>query len=187
MAKQAELRAQYDKSIKAELQKELGISNVMAVPTLTKIIVNAGIGREAQNSSTAVEEFTADIALITGQKPVVTKSKKAIANFKLRENTDNGIMVTLRGDRMWDFFDKLVNVVLPRVRDFRGVSPKAFDGKGNYALGLTEQTVFPEIDTDKVIKTRPLQVVIVTTAEDNEQGKALLTKLGMPFRKENIR
>jgi len=187
MAKQAELRAQYEKSIKAELQKELGISNVMAVPTLTKIIVNAGIGREAQNSSTAVEEFAADIAPITGQKPVVTKSKKAIANFKLRENMDNGIMVTLRGDRMWDFFDKLVNVVLPRVRDFRGVSPKAFDGKGNYALGLTEQTVFPEIDTDKVIKTRPLQVVIVTTAEDNEQGKALLTKLGMPFRKENIR
>jgi large subunit ribosomal protein L5 len=187
MAYKAELKNQYDTKIKAELKSELALDNVMAVPTLTKIIVNAGIGKEAQNSSTAVEEFVADIAQITGQKPVVTKSKKAIANFKLRENMDNGIMVTLRGDRMWDFFDKLVNVVLPRVRDFRGVSPRAFDGRGNYALGLKEQTVFPEIDTDKVVKIRPLQVVIVTSAANDEQGRLLLKKLGMPFRQESIK
>lgn len=181
---QARLKQKYEKEVRSELMQELGISNVLAAPTLTKIVVNAGIGKEYNTNSNVAEEFSEDIALIAGQKPVVTMSKKAVSNFKLRENMQNGLTVTLRGDRMWDFYDKLVNVVLPRVKDFRGVSSKAFDQRGNYALGIKEHTVFPEIDTSKLVKIRSLQVIICTSAEDDDAGRLLLTKLGMPFKKE---
>lgn len=178
------LKTKYLTEIQKKLKGELGINNVHAVPSLTKIVVNAGIGREVakEKNTKVVDEFGSDIAIITGQKPVVTKSKKAVSNFKLRENMDNGLMVTLRGDAMWDFLDRLVSVVLPRVKDFRGVSRRAFDGRGNYALGIKEHTVFPEIDTSKMTKIRPLQVIICTTAKNNEQGLALLKELGMPFK-----
>jgi len=181
---QARLKQKYENEIRSQLMKELNIENVMAAPTLTKIVVNVGIGKEALTNAGAVQEMAADIALITGQKPVITKSAKAISNFKLRENMDNGIKVTLRKDRMWDFYDKLVNVVLPRVKDFRGVPRKAFDTRGNYALGIREHTVFPEIDTSKMVKIRPMQIIICTSGANNEQGELLLEKLGMPFKKE---
>lgn len=184
MANTIGAKQKYSTEIRQQLMQELGITNVMAVPRLTKIVVNAGIGKEFNTNSNVVGEFAEDIALIAGQRPVVTRSKKAISNFKLRENTDNGLKVTLRGDRMWDFYNKLVNVVLPRVKDFRGVSDKAFDKRGNYALGIREHTVFPEIDTNKLSKIRTLQVIICTSAETDEQAKLLLEKLGMPFKKQ---
>ncbi|MBL8014929.1 MAG: 50S ribosomal protein L5 [Candidatus Doudnabacteria bacterium] len=177
------LKQKYEDSIRAELAKELGITNAMAIPNLTKIVVNAGIGKEFTSNSNVAEDYAQDIALITGQKPAVTKSKKAVSNFKLRENTDNGLKVTLRGDRMWEFYYKLVNIVLPRVKDFRGVSDKAFDKRGNYALGIKEHTVFPEIDTNKLVKIRTLQVIICTSAQNDDHAKVLLQKLGMPFKK----
>lgn len=178
------LKTKYLTEIQKKLMGELGITNVHAVPSLKKIVVNAGIGREVakEKNTKVVDEFGADIAIITGQKPIVTKSKKAVSNFKLREDMDNGLMVTLRGDAMWDFLDRLVSVVLPRVKDFRGVSRRAFDGRGNYALGIKEHTVFPEVDTSKMAKIRPLQVIICTSANSNEQGLALLKELGMPFK-----
>lgn len=178
------LKTKYNSEIRNKLMNELGIKNVSAVPTLSKIVVNAGIGREVAKDKNpkVVEEFGADIAIITGQKPVVTVAKKAVSNFKLREGMENGLVVTLRGDRMWDFFDRLVSVALPRVKDFRGVSRRSFDGRGNYALGIREHTVFPEVDTSKMNKIRSLQVVITTTAENNEHGLALLKELGMPFK-----
>lgn len=178
------LKTKYTDEIRTQLMQELGIDNLHAVPTLTKIVINAGIGKEMRTNSKVVDEFAEDIAIISGQKPVVTKSKKAISNFKLRENTDNGLMTTLRGDRMWDFYDRLVSVTLPRVKDFRGVSRHAFDGKGNYAIGIREHTVFPEVDSSKMGKIRPLQVVICTSATSNEQGLSLLKALGMPFREK---
>jgi large subunit ribosomal protein L5 len=178
------LKTKYNTEIKAKLQQELGLKNINQVPTLTKIVVNAGIGKEYRTNTKVVDELSQDIAIITGQKPVVTQSKKAVSNFKLRENMDNGIMVTIRGDRMWDFYDRLVSVTLPRVKDFRGVSRKAFDGKGNYAVGIKEHTVFPEIDSSKLVKIRSLQVIICTSADNNEQGLALLKELGMPFREK---
>lgn len=184
MAKINDIKQQYNTKVRKELMQELGIDNVMAAPKLTKIVVNAGIGKEYNTNANVVNEFSEDIALITGQKPTVIKSRKAISNFKLRENLDNGLKVTLRGDRMWDFYNKLVNVVLPRVKDFRGVSDKAFDRRGNYALGIREHTVFPEIDTSKLSKIRTLQVIICTSAETDEQAKLLLEKLGMPFKKQ---
>ncbi len=179
-----ELKQKYESQVRSQLMQELGIKNTMAAPTLTKIVINVGIGKEALTNPTAVQEMAADIAIITGQKPVITKSSKAISNFKLRENMDNGIKVTLRKDRMWDFYDKLVNVVLPRVKDFRGVPRNAFDKRGNYALGIREHTVFPEIDTSKMVKIRPLQIIICTSAKDDESGALLLEKLGMPFKKD---
>jgi large subunit ribosomal protein L5 len=178
------LKTKYNTEIKAKLQQELGLKNINQVPTLTKIVVNAGIGKEYRTNTKVVDELSQDIAIITGQKPVVTQSKKAVSNFKLRENMDNGIMVTIRGDRMWDFYDRLVSVTLPRVKDFRGVSRKAFDCKGNYAVGIKEHTVFPEIDSSKLVKIRSLQVIICTSADNNEQGLALLKELGMPFREK---
>lgn len=181
MAHKSELHKEFESKLAKELAKELGIDNVMAVPTLSKITVNAGIGREFRNNSAVASEFAEDFAIITGQKPIVTQSKKAISNFKLRENTDNGLKVTLRGEAMWDFYYKLVNVVLPRVKDFRGVSRK-LDRHGNYSLGIKEHTVFPEIDTSKMVKIRSLQVVINTTADNDEDAIKLLEKLGMPFR-----
>ena len=175
------LRERYRKDIVPALMRDLGYKNVMAVPRLEKIVLNMGLGEATQNPKildSAVEELGA----ITGQKPVVTRAKKAIANFKLRENMPIGAMVTLRGDRMYEFFDRLVNVTLPRVRDFKGVPDRSFDGRGNYSLGLREQVIFPEINLDKVDKIKGLTVVICTTARTDADAKMLLRALGMPFR-----
>jgi len=174
------LKTQYNEFIKRELKKELSLINDMAVPTISKIVVNMGVG-EAVSNKTSLEDAIEILTLISGQKPSVNKSKKAISAFKLRENMEVGVSVTLRGDRMWEFFDKIVNVVFPRTRDFRGLNPKAFDGNGNYSVGIKEHTVFPEIDPNKVQKIRSLQVNIVTTAGSNELAKALLNKFGFPF------
>lgn len=176
-----ELETKYNKEVKPKLMKDFDIKNTMAVPTLSKIIVNAGIGKEFLNNSNVVEEMSDTLSLITGQKPVVVNSKVAISNFKLREGTPNGLKVTLRGERMWDFLFKLVGVTLPRIKDFRGVSRKAFDRRGNYSLGISDHTIFPEVDTSTLVKTRSLQIVINTTARTNEEGLALLEGLGMPF------
>jgi large subunit ribosomal protein L5 len=172
----------YKKEIAPELFEELGLENVMQVPKIEKIVLNIGVG-EALDNPKALDEAVRDLTTITGQKPVVTKAKQSIANFKLREGREIGTKVTLRGDRMWSFFDRLVNVALPRVRDFRGISPDAFDGRGNYTLGLQEQLIFPEINYDDVETIRGMEITIVTTAENDDQARALLTKFGMPFRK----
>ncbi len=178
------LKKEYNERIKKELMEELAIKNTSAVPTLEKIVLNVGLGI-AKDDPKILEDMAKDIAAIAGQKPVITKSKKAISNFKIRENQEIGIKVTLRGHRMWEFLDKLVSITLPRVKDFRGVSNKAFDGRGNYALGVREHTVFVEVDSNNVTKLRSMQVIINTTAPDNDMAKALLKKLGMPFRHEN--
>jgi large subunit ribosomal protein L5 len=177
----ARLKERYAKEIAPAIAKEFDIKNPMAVPKLEKIVINMGLGEAIANSKiidTAAEELTS----IAGQKPVTTRAKKAIASFKLRQGMPIGSMVTLRGDRMYEFLDRLVSVALPRVRDFRGVSPKAFDGRGNYTLGIREQLIFPEIDFNRVDKTRGMNISIVTTARDDEQARALLRALGMPFR-----
>jgi large subunit ribosomal protein L5 len=177
----ARLRERYQKEIVPTLLRDLGVQNPLALPRLQKIVLNMGLGEATQNPKildSAVEE----LAAISGQKPVVTRAKKAIANFKLREKMPIGAMVTLRGDRMYEFFDRLVNVALPRVRDFKGVPDRAFDGRGNYSLGLREQVIFPEINLDKVDKIKGLTVVICTSARTDAEGKALLRALGMPFR-----
>jgi large subunit ribosomal protein L5 len=160
----------------------LTLDNVMMVPRITKVVVNIGLG-EAMDNPKALDAAVADILLITGQKPVITKARKAIANFKLREGRSIGVKVTLRGERMWSFLDRLINIVLPRVRDFRGVSSEAFDGRGNYTLGLREQLIFPEIEYDKIDKVRGLEVTVVTTAQNDDQARVLLQLMGMPFRK----
>src|SRR5918911_1545979 len=177
----ARLRERYQKEIAPAISKEFGITNPMAIPRLEKIVINMGMGEAIANSKvldTAADELRA----IAGQKPVITKAKKSIASFKLRQGMPIGTMVTLRGDRMYEFFDRLVSIALPRVRDFRGVSPKAFDGRGNYTLGIRDQLIFPEIDFNKVDKLRGMNISIVTTARDDEQARALLKGLGMPFR-----
>ncbi len=179
------LKERYKSEILPELRREFSYANVMQVPSVVKVTVNIGLG-EAKENARAVETATADIAAVTGQKPVVTKSKKAIANFKIRENMPVGIAVTLRGDRMWEFLDRLLNVALPRIRDFHGVPMKAFDGRGNYSLGLREQLIFPEIEYDKIDRIRGLQVNIQTTAKTDEEGRRLLEMMGMPFAKERI-
>jgi large subunit ribosomal protein L5 len=179
--KMARLKEKYRNEIAPALAKEFGIANPMAIPKITKVVVNMGMGEAISNSKildTAVEE----LKTIVGQKPVVTKAKKSIASFKLRQGMSIGTMVTLRGDRMFEFLDRLISVALPRVRDFRGVSGKAFDGRGNYTLGIREQLIFPEIDFNKVDKTRGMNISIVTTATNDEQARALLKALGMPFR-----
>jgi large subunit ribosomal protein L5 len=175
------LRDKYQKDVVPRLMKELGYGNVNQVPRLDKVVLNMGLGEAIQNAK-VMDSAVAEITAITGQKPVVTKSRKAIANFKLRENMAIGCMVTLRGARMYEFLDRLMNLALPRVRDFRGVSDRAFDGRGNYSLGIREQIIFPEIDIDKIDKVRGLTVSIVTTAGSDAEGKALLQALGMPFR-----
>lgn len=178
----ARLKDKFNDSVKTELVNKFNYSSVMEVPKLEKIVVNMGVGDAVQNSKvldTAVEELEA----ITGQKPLVTKAKKSIATFRLREGMPIGAKVTLRGERMYDFLDKLISVSLPRVRDFRGVSKKAFDGRGNYTLGVKEQLIFPEIDYDKVSKVRGMDIVIVTTANTDEEARELLTQFGMPFQK----
>jgi large subunit ribosomal protein L5 len=177
----ARLKDRYEKQVRIELLKELGFKNPMQAPRLDKIVVNMGLG-EAINNGKIIDASVEQLAAITGQKPIVTKARKSIANFKLRQGQSIGAMVTLRGDRMYEFFDRLVSTALPRVRDFKGVSPKAFDGKGNYTLGVREQIIFPEIDYDKVEKIKGLNITVVTTARNDEEGRALLRHLGMPFR-----
>lgn len=160
--------------------REFGYRNAMEVPRLEKIVVNIGLGEALQNAK-ALDSASTDVAAITGQKPVITRAKRSIANFKIRQGNPIGLMVTIRGDRMWELYDRLVNAALPRIRDFHGVSNKGFDGRGNYSLGLREQLIFPEIDYDKIDRIRGLQVVIVTTARTDEEGKRLLQLMGMPF------
>jgi large subunit ribosomal protein L5 len=176
----ARLRDQYREEVVPELMKEFGYSNVMQVPQLKKIVVNIGLG-EAISNAKALEAAVDDLSTITGQRPVVTRAKKSIAAFKLRAGMPIGAMVTLRGPRMYEFFDRLVSITLPRIRDFRGVSPNSFDGRGNYTLGLSEQLAFPEIDYDKIDKTRGLELSLVTSARTDEEGRWLLALLGMPF------
>ena len=179
--KSARLRERFSKEIIPALMKEFGYSSPMQVPRLHKIVVNMGLGEAIQNNK-LMEAAQIQLAAITGQRPVVTRSRKAIANFKLRENQAIGAMATLRRDRMYEFFDRLVSIALPRVRDFKGVSAKAFDGRGNYTLGLREQIIFPEINYDEVEKIKGMNVTIVTTARSDEEGRSLLRHLGMPFR-----
>jgi large subunit ribosomal protein L5 len=177
----ARLKERYQKEVAPAIAKEFGITNPMAIPRVQKVVLNMGMGEAIANAKildTAADELRA----ITGQKPVVTKAKKSIASFKLRQGMPIGVVVTLRGDRMYEFLDRLVSIALPRVRDFRGVSPKAFDGRGNYTIGVREQLIFPEIDFNKVDKLRGMNISIVTTARDDEQARALLKGLGMPFR-----
>jgi large subunit ribosomal protein L5 len=176
------LKEIYKEEIAPALFEELGFENVMQVPKIEKVVVNIGVG-EALDNPKALDEAVRDLTTITGQRPVVTKAKKSIANFKLREGRAIGTKVTLRGDRMWAFLDRLINVALPRVRDFRGISSEAFDGRGNYTLGLTEQLIFPEINYDDVESIRGMEITIVTTADNDDQARALLSKVGMPFRK----
>src|SRR5215475_12089030 len=175
------LRTRFDKEISPALLKELDLKNSNAVPRLNKIVVNMGVGEATQNAK-ILDPAVNELGQITGQKPVITRAKKSIAAFKVREGMPIGAMVTLRGDRMYEFFDRLVNIVLPRVRDFRGVSTKAFDGRGNYTIGLHDQLIFPEISYEKVDKLKGMNVTIVTTARDDNQARSLLKHLGMPFR-----
>jgi large subunit ribosomal protein L5 len=177
------MKEMYQKEVVPSLLKTLDLTNVMQAPRIEKVVLNIGLG-ETKDNPKALEAATGDLQTITSQKPIVTKAKKSIANFKLREGSEIGAKVTLRGDRMWSFLDRLMNIVLPRVRDFRGISPNAFDGRGNYTLGLREQLIFPEIDYDSIDKVRGMEVTIVTTAQTDEQARALLQMLGMPFRKD---
>jgi large subunit ribosomal protein L5 len=179
------LKERYQEEISPALMKSLNLDNVMEVPGLEKIVVNIGVG-EALENARALEAAVADMTTVTGQKPIVTKAKKSIANFKLREGRSIGVKATLRQDRMWAFLDRLINVAMPRIRDFRGVSLNSFDGRGNYTLGLREQLVFPEDDYDKIDKVRGMEITIVTSAKTDESGAQLLDLLGMPFRKEGI-
>jgi large subunit ribosomal protein L5 len=176
------LKEKYQKEVAPALQQQFGYRNVMQVPRITKIAVNVGLG-EALQDANALDRATEQIAAITGQKPVVTRAKRSIANFRLRAGNPIGVAATLRGDRMWEFLDRLVAAALPRIRDFQGLNPNAFDGRGNYSLGLREQLIFPEVDYDRVDKVRGLQVTIVTTAKTDEEGRRLLELIGMPFRK----
>ncbi len=180
------LRARYDDQIKAQLKEQLELANPMEVPRLTKIVVNCGVGKATQQAS-LLEGAVNDLRIITGQKPLVTKAKKSIAGFKLREGNAIGVKVTLRGDRMWEFFDRLITLAIPRIRDFRGLDPDGFDGSGNYNFGVTEQLIFPEIDYDKVDTPRGMNITIVTTARTNAEGKALLEAFNFPFRRSGER
>jgi len=177
----ARLRARYRDELRSQLKDELGLGNIMQVPRPDKVVVNMGVG-EAVREARLLDGAVRDLATITGQKPLVTKAKKSIAGFKIREGQSIGAKVTLRGDRMWEFLDRLLSIALPRIRDFRGLAPKGFDGHGNFTLGLTEQLVFPEIDYDKIEKVRGMDITLVTTAETDDQGRALLRALGFPFR-----
>jgi len=176
------LRELFDKEVVPKMMKEFGYKNKMQVPRLHKIVVNMGLGEALQNPK-IIDSSSKEIAAITGQRPVVTRSRKSIANFKLREGLPIGCMVTLRKERMYEFLDRLINVAIPRVRDFRGISRRSFDGKGNFTMGVREQIIFPEIDYDKIEKIKGLNVSIITTANTDEEGRALLTHLGMPFRR----
>ena len=177
----ARLKERYQKEIRPALQKELGLDNLMAVPRLEKIVLNMGLGEATQNVK-IMDPLVADLASVAGQKPVTTRAKKSIAAFKVREGMPIGAMVTLRGDIMYEFLDRLISVALPRVRDFRGVSTKSFDGRGNYTLGMRDQLIFPEVDYARVDKLKGMNVTIVTTAKDDNQARALLRQFGIPFR-----
>jgi large subunit ribosomal protein L5 len=177
------LKERYQNEVVPALMKTLNLDNIMEVPRVEKVVVNIGLG-EALDNAKALDAAVVDLTAITGQKPIVTKARKSIANFKLREGRAIGAKVTLRGDRMWSFLDRMMNIALPRVRDFRGISADSFDGRGNYTLGLREQLVFPEIEYDKIDKLRGLEVTIVTSARNDDHGRQLLRLLGMPFRKE---
>lgn len=177
------MKERYKSEILPALMKEFSYTNPMAAPKLEKIILNMGVGREAQTNSKVFDQAAMELSTVSGQKPVVTKAKKSIAAFKLRTGMPVGVSVTLRGERMYEFLDRFINAVLPRVRDFRGVSPRAFDGRGNYTIGVKDQLIFPEIDFNKVDRTRGMNVCIVTTARTDEEGRALLRQLGMPFTK----
>ncbi|MGI6423223.1 MAG: 50S ribosomal protein L5 [Candidatus Dojkabacteria bacterium] len=179
----ARLRDEYNNRIRNELMKEQGYTNVMEVPTLKKIVVNVGAGAAIKEAE-ALEDIVGIVTQITGQKPVVNRAKKAVSAFKIREGMEIGVSVILRGERMWEFFDKLVNVVFPRVKDFRGLDPEAFDGAGNYSVGIEDHTVFPEIDANNIRRVRSLQVVIVTTAKSDKEAKLFLDKFGFPFKRD---
>ena len=178
------LKEKYVNEVRDQLFKELGLTNVNQIPRLEKIVVNMGVGRAAGDKK-LLDGAIADMRTITGQQPMVTRAKKSIAGFHLREGQAIGCKVTLRGDRMWEFFDRLMSTALPRVRDFRGCNPKSFDGRGNYTMGLTEQLIFPEIEYDKIDRTRGMDITFVTTSENNEGAKALMDAMGFPFKKEN--
>lgn len=177
------LKSRYNDQIRDTLKAELGLDNIMEVPRFSKIVVNMGVGDAVQQRS-LLDGAVADLTVITGQKPLVTKAKKSIATFKLREGNAIGAKVTLRGDRMWEFFDRVISLAIPRIRDFRGLSPRAFDGKGNYTFGVTEQLIFPEIDYDAIDTVRGMNITIVTTARTDAEGRALLAAFGFPFKRE---
>jgi large subunit ribosomal protein L5 len=177
------LKARYDEQLRDQLKDQLGLGNVMEVPRLVKIVVNMGVGDAVQQAS-LLEGAQADLTVITGQKPLVTRAKKSIAGFKVREGNAIGAKVTLRGARMWEFLDRLISIAIPRIRDFRGLNPRSFDGAGNYTFGLTEQLVFPEIDYDSIDQPRGMDITIVTTARTDAEGKALLDAMGFPFKRE---
>ncbi len=177
------LKTRYNDELRSSLQQELELGNVMEVPRLSKIVLNCGVGKATQQAS-LLDGAVADLTVITGQRPQVTRAKKSIAGFKLREGNAIGAKVTLRGARMWEFYDRLVSIAIPRIRDFRGMNPDSFDGRGNYTFGVTEQLIFPEIDYDKIDTVRGMDVTIVTTAATDDQGRALLRALGFPFRRE---
>jgi large subunit ribosomal protein L5 len=177
------LRVRYDSEIRPQLKDSLGLSNIMEVPRLEKIVINMGVGKATQQQS-LLEGAVRDLTVIAGQKPVVTKARKSIAGFKLRQGNSIGCMVTLRGDRMWEFLDRLISLAIPRIRDFRGLSPRSFDGHGNYTFGVTEQLIFPEINYDRIDATRGMDISIVTTARTDDEGRALLNAFGFPFRRE---
>ena len=174
------MKQRFREELVPQLKEQLGLENIMQVPRFEKVVINMGVG-DAVKDGRMLDAALADLEVITGQKPVVTKARKSIAGFKLREGMSIGAKVTLRGDRMWEFLDRLVTLALPRIRDFRGLDPKAFDGHGNYTLGVTEQLIFPEIDYDKVLKVRGMDITVVTTAQDDDEGRALLMALGFPF------
>jgi large subunit ribosomal protein L5 len=177
------LKRRYDDEIRARLKDDLGLGNIMQVPRISKIVVNMGVG-DAVGQPSLLEGAVADLTTITGQKPLVTRAKKSIAGFKLREGNAIGAKVTLRGARMWEFLDRLISLAIPRIRDFRGLDPRAFDGRGNYTFGVTEQLIFPEVDYDKVDVPRGMDITIVTTADTDDQGRALLLAFGFPFKRE---
>jgi large subunit ribosomal protein L5 len=177
------LKAKYNDEIRAALKETLELGNIMEVPRLEKIVVNVGAGKAVENKG-LLDKVVDDLTIICGQKPIITKAKKSIAGFKLREGNAIGVKVTLRGDQMWEFFDRLVTLAIPRIRDFRGLSPRSFDGRGNYTFGVTEQLIFPEIDYDKVDASRGMDITIVTTARTDAEGKALLDAFSFPFRRE---
>ena len=178
------LKTRYNEEIRQALKADLGLDNIMQVPRLEKIVINAGVGRATQTAS-LLEGAQRDLELLSGQKAIVTRAKKSIASFKLREGVSIGAKVTLRGDRAWEFFDRLLSVAIPRIRDFRGLSPKSFDGHGNYTFGINDQLIFPELDYDKIDAPRGFDITIVTTATTDEQGRAFLRAYGFPFRQEN--
>jgi large subunit ribosomal protein L5 len=180
------LKQRYETDLRPQLQRELGLRNVMQVPRLEKIVLNCGVGLATQQQS-LLDGAVADLTVITGQKPLVTRAKKSIAGFKLRAGNPIGAKVTLRGARMWEFYDRLVSLAIPRIRDFRGMEPSSFDGRGNYTFGVTEQLIFPEIDYDSIDTVRGMDITIATTASSDDAGRALLTALGFPFRRESER